>query len=263
VRAVSVAAAALQAAGHAVIPWNPSKDDGLDTRGAAILFYSLMGADGGLASFKSGLEGEALHSNYATLNTLASIPDFFRPLLGALLRGALGWTRAADLLEGARARSTMEYWDLCRRREEFKRSLIDVLEARGFAAVLCPAMGIPAFLHGQSRDLTPPCSPCFFWNLVGFPAVVLPCTRQEEGEGAYSAPPGQRGDVFETEAKRAVAGACGMPVGVQLAGLPFLDEALLGVARVLEGCLRGVAPVGVPEDVLQATLLKLKRVPGS
>ena len=272
-RAVREAAAALRAAGHEALPWSPASDDGLDTAGAAVLFYALMGADGALASFKSGLEGEALHPNYALLDSLASIPDFLRPAIGAVLGGALGWTRAAALLTSARARSALEYWELCRAQGALRRALVAAVQARGFDAILCPAMGVPAFLHGQSKDLTPACSPLFFWNLVGFPALVLPCSVQARGEGAYEAPRGQRGDPFHAAAVAAVAGAEGMPVGVQLAGRPFEDEARLGAGVVLEEALAAAAAAaqggagagagagvgtGVPPAVLAATLAALR-----
>ena len=255
-RAVREAAAALAAAGHEALPWDP-REHGLDPARAAVLFYALLGADGGLAAFKSGLEGEALHANYAVLNALASIPDLLRPALGLLLGGVLGWTRAAALLTQARARSALEYWELCREREALKRALMAAVRERGFDAILCPGMGLPAFLHGQSKDLTPSCSPCFVWNLVGFPAVSVPVGVQAAGEGAYAAPPGQAGDVFCREAERCVAGAAGLPVGVQLVGLPFEDEALLGAAVVLERAL-GRPAEGVPQVVLQATLAALR-----
>lgn len=261
-RAVRMAAAALVEAGHEVIAYSPQNDDDLDMRRAAVLFYALLGADGSLSSFKSGLEGEKLHSIYHTLDVLASLPNFIRPLLGAVLRNVMGWSRAADVLTNARSRSTLDWWELCREREVFKQRFITSIQSRGFDAILCPAMAIPAFLHGQSQDLNPACSPCFLFNLVGFPAVVLPCTTQGKDEGIYSAPPGQRGDIFFQEACRALKDAAGMPVGVQLAYLPFQDEKLLGAASVLERALNNQAGGGVPEEVLSTTLSRLREKNG-
>ena len=109
------------------------------------------------------------------------------------------------------------------------------------------------------KHLTPSCSPCFLWNLVGFPAAVLPSgVRQGQGEGGeseglYQAPPGQKGDVFFTESQRAVAGAAGMPVGFQVVGLPFEDEGVLGVCEVMEIAL-GYSTGGAPEDTIRNTL---------
>lgn len=256
-RALEVAVAAARAAGHECIPFTPA-EHGLDLRRACLLFYEMLGADGALYEFKRGLEGEALHDNYSVLNTLASIPNALRPVIGGVLKGVLGWTRAADLLMGARSRSTREYWELCREREEFKGRLIEAWQGAGIQALLCPAMGLPAFLHGQSRHLTPACSPCFLWNLVGFPAAVLPSGVTQGaagggGEDVYQAPLGQRGDVFFTESQKAVAGAAGMPVGFQVVGLPFEDEGVLGVCEVLEGAL-GYSTGGAPEATIQKTL---------
>jgi fatty acid amide hydrolase len=62
VRAVDESVAALRAAGHEVLEWDPISL-GIDLRRASILFYALLGADGQLRAFKSGLEGEGMLDN--------------------------------------------------------------------------------------------------------------------------------------------------------------------------------------------------------
>jgi fatty acid amide hydrolase len=193
---------------------------------------------------------------------LASLPRLLRVPIAALLR-ALGQTRAAELLATARGRSTRDYWAAVAEREVFKAAFLDAWRSAGFDALLCPAMGVPAFLHGQSRDLTPACSATFLWNLLDVPCGVLPVTRVRADECAYDAPPGQR-DAFAAAARVALAGAEGLPVGVQVVGLPWRDEEALEVMEELERALAAAPDAaeqawraeggGVPPQTLRATL---------
>ena len=294
-RAVAEAAEALRAAGHSVVEW----EVGVDLQRACMVYYALLAADGSLFEFKRGLEGEQLHPLYGLLNTLASLPSLIRPIVCFAL-ALLGMTRASGLLETARSRSTRDYWALVAEREVMKNAFLEEWRANGFDVVIAPAMGVPAFLHGQSRDLTvrcvfclltsysylrsacipqnsltfdcspaappalqPACSATFLFNLFNLPAGVQPVTRVRAGEECtYAAPAGQR-DMFSAEAARALAGAEGLPVGVQVVGLPWRDEECLEAMEELERCLAAApdaaaeawrAGGGTPEAVLQATL---------
>ena len=229
-RAVREAAAALAAGGHEVAAWDPRAAGAVDLRRAAVVYYALMAADGGLAEFKAGLEGERLHPMYSLLNVLASLPWLLRAPIAAALR-ALGQERAAELLATARGRSTREYWAIVAEREQIRDAFFDAWRAAGFDVLLCPAMGVPAFPHGGSRDLTPACSATFLWNLLDAPAGVLPVTRVRADECVYEAPPAQA-DAFAAAAQRAMVGAEGLPVGVQVVGLPWRDEETLEAMEV-------------------------------
>jgi fatty acid amide hydrolase len=50
--------------------------------------------------------------------------------------------------------------------------------------LLCPGYGIPATLHGFSKETTPAASYTFLWNTVNFPAGTVPVTtvRPDEEE---------------------------------------------------------------------------------
>ena len=96
----------------------------------------------------------------------------------------------------------------------------DLLRARFFAQMqqypilLCPVAAIPAFRHGErSWDVEGKTvhyldawSYAEFFNLLGNPAVVVPVGESPEG----------------------------LPVGVQIVGLPWEEEKVLAVAAALE-----------------------------
>jgi Asp-tRNA(Asn)/Glu-tRNA(Gln) amidotransferase A subunit family amidase len=87
-------------------------------------------------------------------------------------------------------------------------------QMREHPILLTPACGVAAFRHRERRWQTPEkeiglfeaMMPATIWNLLGFPAAVIPFGMTEDG----------------------------LPVGVQLVGRPYEEEVLLGVAVRLE-----------------------------
>jgi Asp-tRNA(Asn)/Glu-tRNA(Gln) amidotransferase A subunit family amidase len=100
-------------------------------------------------------------------------------------------------------------------------------EMRDFPLLLSPVCSIPAFRHGErswtlhdaggaSRPLDYLDAMRFtqWFNLLGAPAAIVPISRS----------------------------ANGLPIGVQLAGRPYADEDVLGIASILEQDFGYVAP---------------------
>lgn len=263
-RAVMESVEALRAAGHEVVEWDPNAK-GVDTYQASLLYYGLMASDGNLREFKRGLEGEALHPLYSLLDFLASIPRrVVRPSMSGILR-MCGMTRFADLTAIAHERATHEFWQLQERRIEMKNRLIDAMREDRIDLLLTPGLGLPAFEHGGSRELTPICSYTFIWNLFHFPAGSVPVTTvrgpgfaasMQTGSSTGSAGgaraadaadeciydcPASQADPLSAVAKTTIRTAGGLPVGVQLVGLPLQEEKVLRGMRELEKALQASA----------------------
>jgi Asp-tRNA(Asn)/Glu-tRNA(Gln) amidotransferase A subunit family amidase len=102
-------------------------------------------------------------------------------------------------------------------RDALRERLLRQMET--FPILLCPACAIPAFRHGerewmvQGRKLEylKAMSYSQWFNLLGNPAAVVPVGRSTEG----------------------------MPIGVQIVGRPWEDEAVLGVAAKIEAASGG------------------------
>ena len=97
------------------------------------------------------------------------------------------------------------------RRDALRTRLLE--EMREFPVLLCPVAAIPAFRHGERE-----------WNVDGQRVEYLDAWRYTAwfnltGSPAISVPIPQVGE---------------LPAGVQLVGRPWADEALLGVAALLE-----------------------------
>jgi Asp-tRNA(Asn)/Glu-tRNA(Gln) amidotransferase A subunit family amidase len=89
-----------------------------------------------------------------------------------------------------------------------------LVQMRKYPILLCPTAAVPAFRHGDREwqidgkkvKYLDAWSYCEWFNLLGFPAAVVPIGRAEKG----------------------------LPIGVQIVGLPWQDELVLGVAARLE-----------------------------
>ncbi len=83
-----------------------------------------------------------------------------------------------------------------------------------FPILLCPVAAIPAFRHGERHwlveektvDYLDAWSYCEWFNLLGMPAVSVPIGQSPEG----------------------------LPIGVQISGMPWEEELVLSVAVALE-----------------------------
>jgi Asp-tRNA(Asn)/Glu-tRNA(Gln) amidotransferase A subunit family amidase len=93
-----------------------------------------------------------------------------------------------------------------------RRKLLAEMES--FPILLCPVCAIPAFRHGerswdvdgQRLEYLDAMRYTQWFNLLGAPAAVVPVGRSPEG----------------------------LPIGVQIAGRPFEDERVLGIAAAVE-----------------------------
>jgi Asp-tRNA(Asn)/Glu-tRNA(Gln) amidotransferase A subunit family amidase len=89
-----------------------------------------------------------------------------------------------------------------------------LLQMRKYPILICPTASVPAFLHGEREWLIEgktvryldAWSYCEWFNLLGFPAAVVPMGYSEEG----------------------------LPIGVQIVGRPWEEELVLAVAAAMD-----------------------------
>jgi Asp-tRNA(Asn)/Glu-tRNA(Gln) amidotransferase A subunit family amidase len=230
-RAVREAAAALQAAGHPLVDFAP----GEDLRLVVQAYIGLAAADGKFRSFVEALEGEELHTNYSFLFRTAQLPNWARPAAAAVLN-ACGERRKAALVLAATQKSAYEYWRVAVARDKLQEVFLDRWRSLRVDVLLCPANGLPALPHGQSVLLAQACSYNFVFNAFNLPAGTVNVTAVKADEQEYR-PTRDPADSFCSAARRACAGSAGLPVGVQMVGLPWQDEVTLGAMRALEYAL--------------------------
>ncbi|PYX32668.1 MAG: amidase [Acidobacteria bacterium] len=179
--AVRDAARLLSQAGLRVDPFRP---EGLEE--ARQLWWKFFGTAGGmiLGPMLRGRESE----------------------LSPLLRQFTSWTTEDPEHTGGSLLATWLGRDDLRERVLF--------QMRSYPVLLCPAASIPAFRHGERQwqvegktvKYLDAWSYCEWFNLLGFPAAVVPMGRSPEG----------------------------LPVGVQIIGRPWEEELVLAVAALVD-----------------------------
>ncbi|MGA8299487.1 MAG: amidase [Terriglobales bacterium] len=183
--AVLGAASALSGAGFPVEAFRP---DGLDE--ARELWWQFFGIAGGmiLGPMVRGREAE----------------------LSPILREFCSWTPAGNAeLAGHSGESLLSTW---LRRDELRERILR--QMRQYPVFVCPVAAVPAFRHGEREWMVEGAtvkyldawSYCEWFNLLGFPAVVVPFGRSADG----------------------------LPIGVQIVGRPWEEERVLAVASALE-----------------------------
>jgi Asp-tRNA(Asn)/Glu-tRNA(Gln) amidotransferase A subunit family amidase len=133
--------------------------------------------------------------------------------LSPILREFHSWTKAAPAparrIASQPGESLLAAW---MGRDAVRERIL--VQMRKYSVLLCPTAAIPAFRHGEREwqvegktvKYLDAWSYCEWFNLLGFPAAVVPMGNSEEG----------------------------LPIGVQIVGRPWEEEVVLAVAAKLE-----------------------------
>uniref|UniRef100_A0A8C5F9M4 Amidase domain-containing protein n=1 Tax=Gadus morhua TaxID=8049 RepID=A0A8C5F9M4_GADMO len=113
--------------------------------------------------------------------------------------------------------------------DEWKRCDLDVL--------LCPVIG-PAFNHNYSAKLVCALSSTLLFNLLSFPAGVVPVSSVTPADEILLKQfKGNFQDLWDREFVQAVKGGEGLPVAVQCVALPWQEELCLRFMKEVETLL--------------------------
>ena len=225
------AAEALRHLGARVTQWQPH-----DASRAFRVAYGILGGDG-MRWFKEALRGGPAHPSVKQLLVLGGRP---RALLGALggILGMVGQRQLANLLPLLSHTNVYEYWNLLEEQRDYRNKFADAMDrADGgpLDAILGPVCALPAFRHGTTKDLGVAGANTILYNVLGYPAGVVPWTRvgaNEESDRPAS------GDLVEKAAKKCEEGSAGLPIAVQVAARPWQEHAALAVMKVVEDAAR-------------------------
>ena len=116
-------------------------------------------------------------------------------------------------------RLTRLVWD------EFKKAGVDVALAYGL---------FPAPKLRQTEGVNYGIAYTFIWNYLNFPAGVVPVTRVRDNEQYFES---EVGDKFDLIMEETMKDSKGLPVGIQVVGLPWKDELVLKTMELLEAHL--------------------------
>jgi fatty acid amide hydrolase len=228
-RAVREAADALAARGATIVPFEENGQRLFSTAESFDIYCGLVGADGG-ADARRLAKGSKLDWRVGRLLWIAGLRPQARLAVANGLRLA-GQRWMARLVSIARPLSADLYRQLSYKKQHFVRGAIDRLVKERIDAILCPPHALPATQHIKGFDLLAAASYSMLFNLLGFPAGVVAATRVRPGEDR-----GRRvtRDHVERRAVLVDRGSVGLPVGVQVAALPWREDVVLAVMGALE-----------------------------
>lgn len=118
---------------------------------------------------------------------------------------------------------------------EYQREFLGALEREQIDAILCPPCALPAYTHGASADLGQAGGYGLLYNLLGFPAGVVPFTRVRPEEEVGRSDSRDRVELAALAVER---GSAGLPVGVQVVSRPWREHVALALMDALEASAR-------------------------
>ena len=228
-RAVNETVAALQSAGHTVVPFMPPR-----MTDCVALYYSLMSADGA-HTMTDQLKGEKWEGYVKSLVTAVRIPAVVKDVVAFILRSFAHDPTAAQIFSAARARSVTDTWKLQAARKAYKQEFFAAFQRQQLDVIVCPAHVLPAVKHGQYQAVSFTCSFTMLYNVLDAPAGVCPVTTVRESDTYTSQHPRAR-SLLERAARKCYdpKESAGLPVGVQVAAPPYRDEMVLRTMKEIQ-----------------------------
>jgi fatty acid amide hydrolase len=230
-RAVEEAAGLLHQHGARVTPFSPPYPEHAEE-----LFYRILSADGAKGALKT-LGHDKRDKRIAELLGVASKPRRSLKMVLRLL-ALTGQHNLARLVRNYGFTETAQYWKVVDALNQYRRAFADALDhAEGgpFDVLLAPACGLPALPHGESKNLATVGAYGILYNVLGYPAGVVPVSRvgPHEQIGHKRTP-----DRMDRAAVRAETGSVGLPIGVQVIARPWREHVAFAVMLALESVVK-------------------------
>ncbi|MEO7094255.1 MAG: amidase [Polyangiales bacterium] len=199
---------------------------------AVLGYFGALSSDGG-AILARGLEGGAIDPVLEGLRRVARLRPAIRSALVRVLE-LVGEDKVAKLLRVTHAKPVDAFWGITNELRAYRFTVLDAMRAAGVDLLVCPTHATPALPHGFAKDFPVAGSPSMLFNVLQFPAGVVPITRVRANETHRISPRGR----LERHAAKVDETTLGLPLGVQIVARPWQDEEVLAAMRVVE---RGVA----------------------
>ncbi|NWS74876.1 FAAH1 hydrolase, partial [Crotophaga sulcirostris] len=230
-RAVRETKRALEAAGHQLVPFSPPRIHYVMTE----LFLKTFFADGGHA-WLDMFTGDIVDPNLKPQVNCCKIPRLGKKLLALILKPLqfLLLLKVKNVAMVFICRSVKEMWNHHHQTQVYRTEFIARWRELQLDVMLCPVLG-PAFTTGYPGKLLTAISSTMLYNVLNFPAGVVPVsTVTEADEEELKLYQGCCDDPWDRTLKQAVAGAVGLPVALQCVALPWQEELCLRFMKEVE-----------------------------
>ncbi|NXY46929.1 FAAH1 hydrolase, partial [Ceuthmochares aereus] len=229
-RAVQETKRALEAAGHQLVPFSPPRIHYVMTE----LFLKTFFADGGRA-WLDVFTGDTVDPTLKPQVNCCKIPRLGKKLLALILKPLVIIPPPIKYVATiCICRSVKEMWNHHHQIQVYRSEFIAQWKELQLDVMLCPVLG-PAFTSGYPGKLLTAISSTMLYNVLNFPAGVVPVSRVTEAdEEELKLYQGCCDDPWDRTMKQAVAGAVGLPVAVQCVALPWQEELCLRFMKEVE-----------------------------
>uniref|UniRef100_H2Z7Q6 Amidase domain-containing protein n=1 Tax=Ciona savignyi TaxID=51511 RepID=H2Z7Q6_CIOSA len=149
--------------------------------------------------------------------------------------------RIADdlVLHGGGDGSVHRYWNLQHEAAQYRTEFFAHWREMKLDAVICPPFPIAAAPIGCVDHISALVSYTGLYNLLNCPGGVVPVTKVTHSDTEQLKDyKGHYGDNWDRHIKKANLKSTGMPVGVQVVGLPWKDEICLRLMKEIESGLQ-------------------------
>lgn len=240
-RGLELTVAALQKAGHDVVPIEVSSFPATATPALGLQIAStLLCADGGKMFRSFFRTGESNDPGAAQITFYMSLP---RPIKYMWYL----WTRYirrdniwASILRYFHPLTAFENWQWVAKREKFRETWFNWWNApqQQFDFILCPANATPALPHGCMKDAVSSCGYTFLWNLLDYSAGIIPVTKVDPVLDATSTAVPTNGIERGAYKFYNASAMAGLPVAVQIVGRRLTEEKVLAYMAVVTDALK-------------------------
>jgi fatty acid amide hydrolase len=114
---------------------------------------------------------------------------------------------------------------------EYRNEWVKYWRAQQLDFVILPGFASEALNHGGSSDGSLLAAYTYIFNILGMVSAALPITLTRANELVYES---RWSDRITDLVKKSLKDAEGMPVGIQVIGLPFSEEKVLGLSKRIE-----------------------------
>jgi len=225
-RSVETAVSAMEAAGHVVVPFACPDNFHVTYR-----MMKLLQADGGkiiLDRWDKGTIDPAVYSQWWKF----SVP----PIIWSILLPFIRWSsKRATFLFGAT--QSWQLWKAMSERTKFINDEIARWKKADIDVLICPGFACPAVETKHASVLLTAGTHTMIWNHLDFPVGSVPVTKENATDQKNLDSYDTQGDKLLKQLKEAVRGGEGLPLGVQVVGLPWQEETVLRAMKELQDAL--------------------------
>ena len=187
------------------------------------LFYQVLSADAGLKMFEEAIKEQGFDERlYKNLLLLVSLPVCLKNTVAKLAR-CMKKPRIAGLMTWTNPKTAHGVLELIRDIKDMKDKFMDWWNLNNLDALIIPNVGMPAFKHGFSGDISVFGVYTMLGNVIDLPCGAVPITVIGENETNYDYILPENNDMISKKAQENLNDSQGMPVGIQVL-TPYMEE---------------------------------------